>query len=177
MEDRKCVVCGEMFTPKSHVQIVCSEACRRQRKLETKRAWAKRQPKREGMRKACAICGKEFSTTHPAQKTCSEECRKKLASIRKMKANKKLKAKLVKETGTRASVCQLCGRTFEYTPSRTGFVPKTCSKECAIALSKKTNRENFEKRITSLEAVASWADITFYPGCRSQYDSSYCPFM
>lgn len=64
-EERKCVVCGEEFTPKREKSITCSKRC--YKKLEYRRY-------KKNVEKKCVYCGELFTTAREITKYCSQAC-------------------------------------------------------------------------------------------------------
>ena len=125
-EQRKCVICGRAFIPARNNKVVCSERCQRERTLQGRRLWQKRD--REAILGAsnlrCEICGKKYKAKSLRQKTCSPACEHERlkALYRASYERRKLRA-----AGKAESLkCIVCGREFER--KRNG--QKTCSRNC-----------------------------------------------
>jgi len=82
LEERKCVICDNLFVPKSIRSKTCSPGCQKihTRNIQKKRKMEKR--KNRVIVKKCIICGKEFSPFRISVMMCSPECRKKRAKER-----------------------------------------------------------------------------------------------
>lgn len=179
--DKVCIICGRVFPPKSPNQLICgAPVCKKELKRRSKRAWKRKQREkarasRPMFKRACVICGKEFETVWKTQKTCGNEaCRKALAHERKIRANAKIRAK--KKPKSEMRVCEFCGKEFE-AENKNGYFAKTCSETCAQSLRVASSKAVAVSNERLMDSQVSWDDISFFPGCRSQYDSSYCPFM
>ncbi len=152
-----CPICGAVVEKRFSNQRTCQRP-------ECVKAWAARN--RHNRRtdygtRTCMICGKEFAPARYNQKTCSRECReqakKKYLLEFRIRSGRKKKVKVV--------TCPICHREFIATHAGA----KYCSPECRKAAAKPTSRV-----IHTLPDMF-WPGIDYTPGCRSQYDISYCP--
>lgn len=75
---RKCVQCGKLIKSPHLLRKVCSERCRRARRIKQMRAWrirrkAGRRPPHK--RNKCHGCGRRFAARNCLQRYCREKCR------------------------------------------------------------------------------------------------------
>lgn len=102
-KDKKCVICGEIFTPRSNTQKMCDK----------------------DHYHSCPICGKSVKTNSPSEvnRCCSPECASKQRHISRTSITKVCEAcgKEFKPTSVRQkycngkhySKCEICGKEFE----------------------------------------------------------------
>lgn len=126
---KKCLQCGELFTPVSAPQKCCNRP----------------------IRFKCVICGKEFDTVcnvkHP--QCCSEDCRKKYAHQKSVEAFASTTKQCVlcgkefhPKTNTQVvceddhyRICVICGKQFKinwHKGMTVSSIAKTCSSECRM---------------------------------------------
>jgi predicted nucleic acid-binding Zn ribbon protein len=66
-QEKKCLYCGEKFTPKAKNSTYCSHNCQ-------KSDWRKRQLSDVIEKKQCVWCGKEFIPSRNDSMYCSQHC-------------------------------------------------------------------------------------------------------
>lgn len=82
IKEKSCVICSNVFTPRNHSYVACSDECKKENKRRQKYACFL---KRRGELEAdCVVCGKTFEKKNGVI-TCSDECRKKKVSDYKKK--------------------------------------------------------------------------------------------
>lgn len=88
--DKRCVVCGAVFTPANGRAKSCqTETCKEEMKKETRRKY--REARKEHTR-LCLVCGNEFQLASGRQKLCgSAACRKARYSGLSGKVERKLR--------------------------------------------------------------------------------------
>lgn len=157
MKQKKCLICGKLFIPRSSRQQYC----------------------RSIILTSCPICGKEFERTcqknNGGKLTCGNkdcETRYKLSNKTKNAVNKETKCKycgkLFKPTkpsqliceGPHFSTCIVCNSEFQVYPELTGIsaIRKTCSDSCAAKLKSANLNSKSSKdkaRATMLERYGS----------------------
>ena len=89
VEERECVVCGRIFQPNIHNQIICSDECRRKRDADRKR---KEYIPVKKVDKTCVWCGDSFLTTEKSSTKTCPKCREDYK--RKQKQIKRFKKRL-----------------------------------------------------------------------------------
>lgn len=120
---KTCVVCKRRFTTgKASQQKMCSDDCKKSRKMEQDREYKKNHPtvhipNPAANARTCEHCGIEFvpkSKNHPRQRFCSKSCN--FASYAKTgdyaTAKKQYKRREA-ATVTAIRGCLCCGRGFE----------------------------------------------------------------
>ena len=73
-QTRTCVICGQTFTPRGHLQLICT-------KWECKRERNRRAKAKQRSASVCVICGQPFVRDGASVRTtCSRSCRDELSS-------------------------------------------------------------------------------------------------
>lgn len=97
---KKCIICGEMFEPRTDRQITCaSSECREERKKQTQKALRKKGRQIIVYKRNCKMCGKLFETTDSRKIYCDKPCQRK-ATAEKVKESRKSQ-KVVKKPETK----------------------------------------------------------------------------
>ena len=132
MRDKKCVICGKIFSPKGAAQLYCSHDCY----LQAQR----RRRKKHYEEQACEWCGKMF-VPWLGRIYCSPECSKEAAKeyhrqyskqyhAMKMAARPPKPPKPPKpEKIRKPRVCPICQKEFYTKDYRKTFCSPECSKE------------------------------------------------
>ena len=126
LQPRKCIICGELFTPKNKDQILCGKPeCRKERLSRQERRIPDEnytaligayEYKTKGANKVCPFCGKQFVTSVWNQEYCSRECEQN--SLKLKNPNSLLHER----------ICIVCGKSFIPTHSQQII----CSKRCKL---------------------------------------------
>ena len=93
--EKKCIICGNTFTPRNKCQLCCSPEC----SAENQRIKKKERRRKVKSQKKCVICGKSFVPKNKNQICCSPEC----------SAENKKRKKRKYPDGKR---CRICGKSF-----------------------------------------------------------------
>lgn len=122
----KCIVCGELFTPKNKDQILCGKPeCRKERLSRQERHIPDEnytaligtyEYKTKGANKICPFCGKQFITSVWNQQYCSRECEQNSLKLKNPNS-------LLHERN-----CIVCGKSFIPTHSQQII----CSRKCKL---------------------------------------------
>ena len=108
MDEKKCINCGNKFTPKNNRQKFCSPKCqkeytRKKAKMEKDKNWPSK-------RFLCAYCGKRVDTSYGTgdrrTRFCSEECQ-----IKYWKHNKPKKIATSEWQNPIDAICQIFGKS------------------------------------------------------------------
>lgn len=130
-EPRKCVVCGEQFTPDREFREYCD-------KPYCVATWFSKKAQglwsvfnKSNQPKQCEYCGVTFNPITANQRFCSVKCRDKGAVARRKK-QQEARAKVVGDVSKRfreyqPKYCVVCGKRFK---PKSG-IAKCCSDECS----------------------------------------------
>lgn len=150
---RKCIICGETFTPYQHNQNTCSNFyCKREAKK--RRAVARyNDTKRKEKTETCPICKRRYAPKRDIQKTCgSAAC---VAALGR-------KSRQVKRH------CAFCSTPFMADPMSK---QQHCSPGC---------KEEHQRREEWMKAAIPdpWPDLDFLPPeCVSWYEAQMMPVI
>ena len=135
LEDRKCIICGNVFSAPIQSNIITcgNENCRKQRRInDGYKSWERKKklhPELISKTVTCSVCGKEFTARpssikyaaeHSGLICCSSECRVKLVSKLTHEAAKK-------RNNVRPGKCVVCGKDIITSDDRR---LETCSIKC-----------------------------------------------
>ncbi len=160
----ECNVCGQEFEPVSSNNVVCSDACRQERRKENLRQLA------EGIvappaPRPCTVCGKEFQPKNGLNVVCSTACRQK--KNRAYSREQWIKHKKWEESQRKVRPCTVCGEMFRPKSRRHFVCGEPCRRQERIAASRKFN----EKRKTARHCSVC-GDVL--PSSRHKYCEDLC---
>lgn len=150
MKQKRCELCGELFTPTSGRQKCCNKPVKR----------------------ICTICGEEFDSICARNvNTCCDkpECKRaaKYTHGKRHIKDKKCKncGELFTPTGTsqlycfqsKVKKCVICGKEFTYICGK--YEPDTCSDVCQGMLAKQVRKQNLSK----VTKICEWCGKEFTP--------------
>lgn len=123
LPQKRCLICGQIFTLKKETQKYCSSVC-----VGKANRMAKR-PRNELKNLKCEVCGKTFQAYRSDAKYCSDACRRIAAKTKYGTPTPDVKK------------CIICGREFQ---------PKTknqvvCSEKCRNAREKWLQIQNRQR--------------------------------
>jgi hypothetical protein len=152
MTKRKCVICGNLFTPLhprgSKTAISCSAECSRENSLLKKRqTWQhvkdhvnkirrdRRNNPQPRVSTNCFICGNEFIQHDHNHRACSPKCSRKLY-------NKGSVARYAHKHPPKIKSCVICGNKFSLRKSR--GKAHTCSAKCSKHMRREKERTRYQ---------------------------------
>jgi len=166
---RKCLTCGNAFSPNKHNQKYCGKECR-DRRSRTRTRDRRGEP-RGGPERTCEYCGDTFhrrADKHNAARFCSRKCG--FAAKANMTLAKRASSLRVSYTITKCK-CAICGVCFEGAT----IAAKYCSDDCRIdgAYRRVVANDNIGRSPRPCEVCGEMFTTT-YGDKRSKYCSAEC---